>query len=62
MSCSTTAKDYYWKMGINYDKATKRFLEGCDRRPTLKAIPLVLSALIEASVKQPSVLPPSERK
>jgi hypothetical protein len=62
MSHSTTLKEYYWRMGINYDKATKRLLEGSNNRTTLKAIPIVLSALVETSVKHSSVLPPSERK
>ena len=57
MSLSTTMKDYYARQGINYDKATKRFLDSQDDRPTLKVIPVVLSAIVESSVKIESGAP-----
>jgi hypothetical protein len=43
-------RDQFAQHGINYDKATRRFLEGDDRRPTMKIRLNELEVLLSQTV------------
>jgi hypothetical protein len=53
---SLALKDYYFRRGIKYDKATRRFFEKHDNVPTLKLVPAALNILLPKAV--PTIKPP----